>query len=75
MTTVKSVSGVPGKYEVTLETAPRYVNSNCTACGECAAACPDEIANEFNFGMNKCKAVYLPHDMAFPRRYVIKKMP
>jgi quinone-modifying oxidoreductase subunit QmoA len=73
MTTVKSVSGSPGKYEVTLETAPRFVNSNCTACGDCATACPDEIANEFNFGMNKSKAAYLPHEMAFPRRYVIRK--
>ncbi len=73
MTTVKSVSGGPGNYEVTLEIAPRYVNSNCTACGDCASACPDEIANEFNFGMDKCKAAYLPHEMAFPRRYVINK--
>ncbi|MFT5700563.1 MAG: quinone-modifying oxidoreductase subunit QmoA [Desulforhopalus sp.] len=73
MTTVKSVSGGPGNYEVTLETAPRYVNSNCTACGDCAAACEDEIDNDFNFGMNKSKAAYLPHEMAFPRRYVIEK--
>ncbi len=73
MTTVKSVSGGPGNYEVTLETAPRYVNSNCTACGDCADACPDEIDNDFNFGMDKCKAAYLPHEMAFPRRYVIDK--
>lgn len=73
MTTVKAVSGGPGNYEVTLEIAPRYVNSNCTACGDCAAACPDEIDNEFNFGMDKSKAAYLPHEMAFPRRYVIEK--
>ena len=73
MTTVKSVSGVPGNYQVNLEIAPRYVNSNCTACGDCADACPDMIDNEFNFGMNKCKAAYLPHDMAYPRRYVINK--
>jgi len=73
MTTVKSVSGGPGNYEVTLEKAPRYVNSNCTACGDCSDACPDEIDNEFNFGMDKCKAAYLPHEMAFPRRYVIQK--
>ena len=73
MTTVKSVSGGPGNYEVTLEKAPRYVNSNCTACGDCSDACPDEIDNEFNFGMDKCKAAYLPHEMAFPMRYVIKK--
>jgi quinone-modifying oxidoreductase subunit QmoA len=73
MTTVKSVSGGPGNYEVTLETAPRYVNANCTACGDCANACSEEIDNEFNFGMNKSKAAYLPHEMAFPRRYVINK--
>jgi quinone-modifying oxidoreductase subunit QmoA len=73
MTTVKSVTGGPGNYEVTLETAPRYVNANCTACGACGSACPDEIDNEFNLGMNKSKAAYLPHEMAFPRRYVINK--
>ena len=73
MTTVKSVSGAPGNYKVDLEIAPRYVNSNCTACGDCAEACPDMIDNEFNFGMNKSKAAYLPHDMAYPRRYVINK--
>lgn len=73
MTTVKSVSGGPGNYEVQLETAPRYVNSNCTACGDCTAACTDEIDNEFNFGMNKIKAIRLPHEMAFPRRFVLDK--
>lgn len=73
MTTVKSVTGGPGDYTVTLETAPRYVNSNCTACGECAAACPDEVVDEFNFGMSTTKAAYLPHAMAFPRRYVINR--
>ncbi len=73
MTSVKSVTGGPGNYEVTLVTEPRYVNSNCTACGDCSAACPDETPNDFNFGMNSCKAIFLPHDMAFPRRYVIKK--
>jgi quinone-modifying oxidoreductase subunit QmoA len=73
MTTVTSVSGGPGNYEVELETAPRYVNSNCTACGDCAEACIDEIDNAFNFGMNKSKAIYLPHEMAFPRRYVLDK--
>ena len=73
MTTVTKVEGSVGNYEVTLETAPRYVNSNCTACGDCTDACPDEIDNEFNFGMNKSKAAYLPHEMAFPRRYVINK--
>ncbi|MGI6655939.1 MAG: FAD-dependent oxidoreductase [Desulfobulbus sp.] len=73
MTTIKSISGGPGNFTVQLETAPRYINSNCTACGECAQACTDEIDDAFNFGMKKIKAVYLPHEMAFPRRYVLEK--
>ncbi len=73
MTTVKSVSGGPGNYEVQIETAPRYVNSNCTACGDCSSVCTDEIDNDFNFGMNKSKAIRLAHEMAFPRRFVLDK--
>jgi quinone-modifying oxidoreductase subunit QmoA len=73
LTTVKSISGGPGNFEVQLETAPRYINSNCTACGDCAQVCTDEIDDAFNFGMNKTKAVFLPHEMAFPRRYVLAK--
>jgi quinone-modifying oxidoreductase subunit QmoA len=73
LTTVKSISGGPGNYEVQLETAPRYINSNCTACGDCGQACTDEIADPFNFGMKKIKAAYLPHEMAFPRRFVLAK--
>lgn len=73
LTTVKSISGGPGNFEVQLETTPRYINSNCTACGDCAQACSEEIDNAFNFGMNKIKAAYLPHEMAFPRRYVLAK--
>lgn len=73
MTTVKSITGGVGNYEVQLEIAPRFVNSNCTACGECAKVCTDEIDNAFNFGMNKTTAIYLPHEMSFPRRYVLAK--
>lgn len=70
-TTVKSVSGSAGNYEVALETAPRFVNSNCTACNACVEACPEERANAFNFGMDKTKAIYKAHEMSFPMRYVI----
>lgn len=73
MTTVKSVSGSAGNFEVTCVTAPRYVNNNCTCCGDCAEACNDERANDFNFGMNSSKAIYRPHDMAFPAKYVLDK--
>jgi quinone-modifying oxidoreductase subunit QmoA len=73
LTTVKSISGGPGNYEVQLEKAPRYINSNCTACGDCGQVCTDEIDDAYNLGMKKIKAAYLPHEMAFPRRFVLAK--
>lgn len=68
---VQSISGVPGKYEVTVSIKPRYVNDNCTACGKCAEACDTQIPNQLNYGMDSVKAAYLPHAMAFPFKYVI----
>ncbi len=68
---VEKVSGSPGNYDVTVKLNPRYVNENCTSCGECADACQAELPNEFNFGMDKTKGAYLPHAMTFPARYVI----
>jgi quinone-modifying oxidoreductase subunit QmoA len=71
LTTVKAVTGAPGSYQVTLESNPRMVNNNCTACNACVEACPEVRDNAFNFGMDKTKAIYKAHDMAFPMKYVI----
>jgi quinone-modifying oxidoreductase subunit QmoA len=68
---VESISGEEGNFEVTILLKPRYVNEKCTCCGKCAEATTIEIDNPFNYGMDKIKAAYLPHDMAFPMRYVI----
>ena len=68
---VEKVDGEPGNYDVSLRLNPRYVNANCTACGACAEAVKTEVPNEFNFGMDRIKAAYMPHEMAFPARYVI----
>ncbi|OQX27180.1 MAG: heterodisulfide reductase subunit A [Desulfobacteraceae bacterium IS3] len=68
---VEKIEGTAGDYNVGIKISPRYVNENCTCCGDCATACQTEIPNEFNFGMNKSKGAYLPFEMAFPARYVI----
>lgn len=68
---VETVSGAAGDYSVSVKVNPRYVNENCTTCGECAEACEMEISNEYNFGMDRQKGAYLPFEMAFPSRYVI----
>ena len=71
MAEVENISGQEGDFSVTVKLNPRYVNENCTGCGKCVDACPAEIDNPFNYGMNKIKAIHLPHDFAFPMRYVI----
>jgi quinone-modifying oxidoreductase subunit QmoA len=71
MTEVAEVSGEAGNYSVTLKTAPRYVNENCTACGACADVVDAEFDSEHNYGMSKRKGAYLPNLMAFPQRYVL----
>jgi len=71
MVEVVSVSGRSGDYTVGLKISPRYVNENCTACGDCAKAVDAEIDNVFEYGLAKTKAAYLPHSMAYPQRYVL----
>ena len=71
MARVTAIQGQPGSLDVTIQISPRYVNHKCTACGECALAAEREIPDPFNYGLSSVKAAYLPHDFAFPMRYVL----
>jgi len=71
MSNVIKVEGREGNYTVHINTEPRYINENCTGCGECSKVCETKIPNPFNANMDKIKAAYLPHPFAFPMRYVI----
>ncbi len=71
MAEVTKISGSPGNFDVTIRLNPRFINEKCTACGKCEEAVSTMIPNPFNYGIDKIKAVYLPHDFAFPLRYVM----
>jgi quinone-modifying oxidoreductase subunit QmoA len=71
MAEVTKIDGEAGNYVATVKLAPRHVNDNCTACGDCAKAVSAEFADEYNYGLTKRKGAYLPHVMAHPMRYVI----
>jgi quinone-modifying oxidoreductase subunit QmoA len=71
MAKVEKVDGSPGNYDVAVKLSPRYVNEKCTCCGDCAEACPTEIADPFNFDMGKKKGAHLPFEMAFPSRFIL----
>ncbi|MDQ7787320.1 MAG: CoB--CoM heterodisulfide reductase iron-sulfur subunit A family protein [Thermodesulfovibrionales bacterium] len=68
---VESIQGEEGNFDVTINIYPRYVNDKCVGCNACAEACPSYRENDFNFGMDKTKAAYLPHEQAFPFQYVV----
>jgi quinone-modifying oxidoreductase subunit QmoA len=71
MTEVTAVDGEAGNYSVTLQTGPRYINENCTACGACGEAVEAEFDDEYNYGLGKRKGAYLPFNQAYPERYVL----
>ncbi len=51
---------------------PRYVDvDKCIACGTCAEKCPAKVIDEFNVGLSKRKAIYVPYPQAVPLKYAI----
>ncbi|MCU7917604.1 MAG: FAD-dependent oxidoreductase [Candidatus Thiodiazotropha sp. (ex Dulcina madagascariensis)] len=71
MAEVTDIKGEAGNYTATVKISPRYVNENCTACGDCAKVVESEFDDAFNYDMGKRKGAYLPHRMAHPQRYVL----
>ncbi len=71
MARVEKITGEAGNFDVTIAIEPRYINEKCTGCGLCEAAAVTEIPDAFNYGLSKVKAAHLPHEFAFPFRYVI----
>ncbi len=71
MSEVTKVTGESGNYTVSVKTAPRYVNENCTACGDCSKVVETEFDDEFNYGLAKRKGAYQYADLSYPERYVL----
>jgi len=68
---VERIEGEPGNYKVTILTNPRYVTDRLSQGHPCLDLISSEIDDPFNLGLSKTKALYMPHDMAFPFRHVL----
>jgi heterodisulfide reductase subunit A len=71
-TEITGIEGEPGKLRVTLKQQPAWVDPNrCVGCGRCSPVCPVEVRDEFNAGLTRRKAIYLPVPHTFPNAYVL----
>ena len=71
---VEDVSGYVGNFDVKVRRKARYVDMDkCTGCGACAQECrlAGRIPNDFDAGMGKRGAIYLPFPQAVPAKYTI----
>lgn len=69
---VAKVKGYVGNFDVKIVKKARYVDvKECTACGDCAKACPVVRPDEFNMGLSSRKAIYSAFPQAVPSAYVL----
>ncbi|MFQ6081053.1 MAG: FAD-dependent oxidoreductase [Candidatus Bathyarchaeia archaeon] len=68
-----AVEGFIGNFKAKITIKPRYVDEKCDACGKCELVCPIEVLSEFDFGLSKRKAIYLPFPNAAPRYFIDDK--
>jgi heterodisulfide reductase subunit A len=72
---IKSIKGYVGNFEASVRKRARYVNENeCTACGDCAQACPVLKPDEFEIGLSSRKAIFIPFPQAVPSAYVLNPL-
>jgi heterodisulfide reductase subunit A len=71
---VDDVSGFVGNFKVKIRKKARLIDTEkCTGCGVCTLKCPIKVPSEFNLGLDKRGAVYIPFPQAVPHIPVIDK--
>jgi len=70
---VESVSGFIGNFKVKVRKKARYIENNCTGCGECETVCPITTPNAWDVGTKTRNAIYRPFPQAVPITYCIDK--
>lgn len=70
---VTAVEGYIGNFSVKVTRKPRYINEDsCTGCGLCVEKCPQKVIDSvYSAGIGERKAIYIPYDLAIPKKAVI----
>jgi heterodisulfide reductase subunit A len=71
---VEKVDGYVGNFDVTIRKKARSIDmEKCTSCGICLEKCPSKVDSEFDEGLIKHKAIYIPFPQAVPNVPVIDR--
>ncbi len=73
LATVEEVSGSAGAFKARIRIRPRYVTGEHSLDDSVADRITSERANDFNLGLDRTKALYMPHDMAYPHVHVLDR--
>ena len=71
---ILEVGGYIGNFKAKINKKARGVDeAKCNGCGKCWAQCPVEVPSEFDRGMRKRKAIYIPFANSMPKIPVIDR--
>ncbi len=73
LASVEEITGKAGAFRARIKTRPRYVTGDVSLDDALAEQMTSERANDFNMGLDTTKALYLPHDMAYPPVHVLDR--
>jgi len=72
---LEKLEGFIGNFKATIRKKAKSIDEDlCTGCGTCITKCPTKkIPSEFNTGLGKRTAIYVPFPQAVPNKPVIDK--
>ena len=71
-TEILNVSGSVGNFTIELVRKPRYVDEDkCTGCKRCMSICTITKKNEYEYGLDERKLIYIPFVHAYPYAAII----
>jgi len=73
LATVEEITNKAGVFRATICVRPRFVTGTQPIDETVAEKLTSVRDNAFNYGMDKTKALYLPHDMAYPSVQVLDR--
>jgi len=71
--TVEEISRDAGRFRARIRKRPRCVTGRYSLDESFAGRLTSERPNDFNLGMDTTRALYLPHDMAYPHLHVLDR--